>query len=81
MIYTIPIKAEEIISYPNTWINVELVSGSIQTSYKSSDYSVVYKTEGNKYIAYILDENGNQVSIFSETIEGMNIQEVILLKN
>lgn len=81
MIYTIPIKAEEIISYPNTWINVELISGNIQTSYKSSDYSVVYKTEGNKYIAYILDKNGNQVSIFSETIEGMNIQEVILLKN
>lgn len=71
----VPIQAEEIISYPESWITIKLISCSIQTTYNP----VHYKTEGNKYIARILDEKGNEVSIYSETIEDMDIQDVILL--
>ena len=56
-----------------------MISCSIQTTYNPTHYSVCYKTEGNKYIARILDEKGNEVSIYSETIEDMDIQDVILL--
>lgn len=75
----VPIQAEEIISYPESWITIKLISCSIQTTYNPLHYSVHYKTEGNKYIARILDEKGNEVSIYSETIEDMDIQDVILL--
>ena len=75
----VPIQAEEIISYPESWITIKLISCSIQTTYNPLHYSVCYKTEGNKYIARILDEKGNEVSIYSETIEDMDIQDVILL--
>ena len=75
----VPIQAEEIISYPESWITIKLISFSIQTTYNPTHYSVCYKTEGNKYIARILDEKGNEVSIYSETIENMDIQDVILL--
>ena len=75
----VPIQAEEIISYPESWITIKLISCSIQTTYNPLHYSVRYKTEGNKYIARILDEKGNEVSIYSETIEDMDIQDVILL--
>ena len=75
----VPIQAEEIISYPESWITIKLISCSIQTTYNPTHYSVCYKTEGNKYIARILDEKGNEVSIYSETIEDMDIQDVILL--
>ena len=75
----VPIQAEEIISYPESWITIKLISCSIQTTYNPTHYSVCYKTEGNKYIARILDEKGNEVSIYSETIENMDIQDVILL--
>ena len=75
----VPIQAEEIISYPESWITIKLISCSIQTTYNPLHYSVHYKTEGNKYIARILDEKGNEVSIYSETIENMDIQDVILL--
>lgn len=73
-----PIQAEEIISYPESWITVKLISCSIQTTYNPADYSVRYKTEGNKYTAIILDEKGNEVSRYSETIKDMDIQDVIL---
>ena len=72
----VPIQAEEIISYPESWITIKLISCSIQTTYNPTHYSVCYKTEGNKYIARILDEKGNEVSIYSETIEDMDIQVV-----
>ena len=75
----VPIQAEEIISYPESWITIKLISCSIQTTYNPLHYSVCYKIEGNKYIARILDEKGNEVSIYSETIEDMDIQDVILL--
>lgn len=75
----VPIQAEEIISYPESWIAIKLISCSIQTTYNPLHYSVCYKIEGNKYIARILDEKGNEVSRYSETIEDMDIQEVILL--
>lgn len=73
-----PIQAEEIISYPESWITIKLISCSIQTTYNPADYSVRYKTEGNKYTAIILDEKGNEVSRYSETIKDMDIQDVIL---
>lgn len=73
-----PIQAEEIISYPESWITIKLMSCSIQTTYNPADYSVRYKTEGNKYTAIILDEKGNEVSRYSETIKDMDIQDVIL---
>lgn len=73
-----PIQAEEIISYPESWITIKLISCSIQTTYTPTDYSVRYKTEGNKYTAIILDEKGNEVSRYSETIKDMDIQDVIL---
>ena len=73
-----PIQAEEIISYPESWITTKLISCSIQTTYNPADYSVRYKTEGNKYTAIILDEKGNEVSRYSETIKDMDIQDVIL---
>ena len=75
----VPIQAEELISYPENWITIKLISCSIQTTYNPTHYSVCYKIEGNKYIARILDEKGNEVSIYSETIEDMDIQDVILL--
>ena len=75
----VPIQAEEIISYPESWITIKLISCSIQTTYNPLHYSVCYKIKGNKYIARILDEKGNEVSIYSETIEDMDIQDVILL--
>lgn len=74
----VPIQAEEIISYPESWITIKLISCSIQTTYNPADYSVRYKTEGNKYTAIILDEKGNEVSRYSETIKDMDIQDVIL---
>lgn len=73
-----PIQAEKIISYPESWITIKLISCSIQTTYNPADYSVRYKTEGNKYTAIILDEKGNEVSRYSETIKDMDIQDVIL---
>ena len=73
-----PIQAKEIISYPESWITIKLISCSIQTTYNPADYSVRYKTEGNKYTAIILDEKGNEVSRYSETIKDMDIQDVIL---
>lgn len=73
-----PIQTEEIISYPESWITIKLISCSIQTTYNPADYSVRYKTEGNKYTAIILDEKGNEVSRYSETIKDMDIQDVIL---
>lgn len=73
-----PIQAEEIISYPESWITIKLISCSLQTTYNPADYSVRYKTEGNKYTAIILDEKGNEVSRYSETIKDMDIQDVIL---
>ena len=73
-----PIQAEEIISYPESWITIKLISCSIQTTYNPADYSVRYKTEENKYTAIILDEKGNEVSRYSETIKDMDIQDVIL---
>lgn len=73
-----PIQAEEIISYPESWITIKLISCSIQTTYNPADYSVRYKTEGNKYTAIILGEKGNEVSRYSETIKDMDIQDVIL---
>lgn len=73
-----PIQAEEIISYPESWITIKLISCSIQTTYNPADYSVRYKTEGNKYTAIILDEKGNEISRYSETIKDMDIQDVIL---
>lgn len=73
-----PIQAEEIISYPESWITIKLISCSIQTTYNPANYSVRYKTEGNKYTAIILDEKGNEVSRYSETIKDMDIQDVIL---
>ena len=73
-----PNQAEEIISYPESWITIKLISCSIQTTYNPADYSVRYKTEGNKYTAIILDEKGNEVSRYSETIKDMDIQDVIL---
>ena len=73
-----PIQAEEIISYPESWITIKLISCSIPTTYNPADYSVRYKTEGNKYTAIILDEKGNEVSRYSETIKDMDIQDVIL---
>ena len=73
-----PIQAEEIISYPESWITIKLISCSIQTTYNPADYSVRYKTVGNKYTAIILDEKGNEVSRYSETIKDMDIQDVIL---
>ena len=57
----VQIQAEEIISYPESWITIKLISCSIQTTYNPTHYSVCYKTEGNKYIARILDEKGNEV--------------------
>ena len=75
----VPIQAEKIISYPEIWITIKLISCSIQTTYNPLHYSVCYKIKGNKYIARILDEKGNEVSIYSETIEDMDIQDVILL--
>ena len=78
-IFTItPIQAEEIISYPESWITIKLISCSLPTTYNLADYSVRYKTEGNKYTAIILDEKGNEVSRYSETIKDMDIQDVIL---
>ena len=74
----VPIQAEEIISYPKSWITIKLISCSIQTTYNPADYSVRYKTEGNKYTAIILGEKGNEVSRYSETIKDMDIQDVIL---
>lgn len=73
-----PIQAEEIISYPESWITIKLISCSIQSTYNPADYLVRYKTEGNKYTAIILDEKGNEVSRYSETIKDMDIQDVIL---
>ena len=73
-----PIQAEEIISYPESWITIKLISCSIPTTYNPADYSVRYKTEGNKYTAIILDKKGNEVSRYSETIKDMDIQDVIL---
>ena len=73
-----PIQAEEIISYPESWITIKLISCSLQTTYNPADYSVRYKTEGNKYTAIILDEKGNEVSRYSETIKDMDIQDIIL---
>lgn len=73
-----PIQAEEIISYPESWITIKLISCSLPTTYNLADYSVRYKTEGNKYTAIILDEKGNEVSRYSETIKDMDIQDVIL---
>lgn len=73
-----PIQAEEIISYPESWITIKLISCSIQTTYNPADYLVRCKTEGNKYTAIILDEKGNEVSRYSETIKDMDIQDVIL---
>lgn len=73
-----PIQAEEIISYPESWITIKLISCSLPTTYNPADYSVRYKTEGNKYTAIILDEKGNEVSRYSETIKDMDIQDVIL---
>lgn len=73
-----PIQAEEIIFYPESWITIKLISCSIQTTYNPADYSVRYKTEGNKYTAIILGEKGNEVSRYSETIKDMDIQDVIL---
>ena len=75
----VPIQAEEIISYPESWITIKLISCSIQTTYNPTHYSVCYKTEGNKYTASILDVKGNEVSRYSETIKDMDIQDVILL--
>lgn len=75
----VPIQAEEIISYPESWITIKLISCSIQTTYNPTHYSVCYKTEGNKYTASILDVKGNEVSRYSETIKDMDIQNVILL--
>ena len=74
----VPIQAEEIISYPESWITIKLISCSLQTTYNPADYSVRYKTERNKYTAIILDEKGNEVSRYSETIKDMDIQDVIL---
>ena len=51
-----PIQAEEIISYPESWITIKLISCSIQTTYNPADYLVRYKTEGNKYTAIILGQ-------------------------
>lgn len=73
-----PIQAEEIISYPESWITIKLISCSLPTTYNLADYSVRYKTGGNKYTAIILDEKGNEVSRYSETIKDMDIQDVIL---
>lgn len=78
MFSIVPIQAEEIISYPESWITIKLISCFIQTTYNPADYSVRYKTEGNKYTAIILDEKGNEVSRYSETIKDMDIQDVIL---
>lgn len=74
----VPIQAEEIISYPESWITIKLISCSLPTTYNLADYSVRYKTEGNKYTAIILDEKGNEISRYSETIKDMDIQDVIL---
>ena len=78
-----PIKAEnEIIDMNDTWITVNLVSVSIPTTYKKSEYKVFYTTNANKYTARIVEiKSGKEVAKYNETIEGKNVREVQLLKN
>ena len=78
-----PIKAEnEIIDMNDTWITVNLVSVSIPTTYKKSEYKVFYTTNANKYTARIVEiKSGKEVAKYNETIEGKNVREVQLLRN
>lgn len=72
-IYITPIKAKtEIVDIKSSWITVNLISTSIQTSYKSSDYDVIYSFDNHSYIAKIVEKKSNKViSQYSETIENI----------
>lgn len=75
------IKAETI-SYPDTWITVQLVSVKIPTTYKKSEYQVEYNIKENKLIAKIIDNDTQKIiSKYSEEIENEQIKEMMLLKS
>lgn len=82
-IFVTPVKAEnKIIKMSDEWITVNLISASVPTTYKSSEYNVLYNANGNKYTARIIEnKTGKEVAKYNETIEGKNLKEVQLLKS
>ncbi len=78
-----PIKAEEeIINMNDQWITVNLISASIPTTYKKSEYKVSYATSAKKYTARIVEiQSGREVAKYNETIEGKSVREVQLLRS